>query len=665
MKRKTLFFFSILAPIVAYSQLSYLPDYSWGGKIGGTGFDNAGHVTTDLYGDVIVDGRFSGACDFDISSAVNSVSSTGSTDAFIAKYSQSGSLKWIKSFTSNTPMEDAPYINSSVTDSSGNIYITGHFNGSADFDPSPTGTKILTSNGDADIFIAKYDRNGILVWAGNIGGAEYDRGFGITIDSQDRLYVTGSFRTTADFDITSGVFNMSSEYIDASFIIKMNKDGQIIWGKATQGMGSDVGKSVAVDSSFNVFVSGDNMGTNDFDPSPNGVFNLTSTFSGQAYLLKLDSDGNFVNAGVTIAPPSTTQSNLARTQKLKIDNNNNVIVTGTFYGTADFNFGSADNSMTSYGIYGMNDAFVLKVDNNLNYLWATKLGVQFADGANGLAIDQNNNILTTGYFEGIIVNDYSGRYGEEVFVWALDPAGNQIDLEDYIGPGSGDIGNDITVDKAGNIYVCGIFDTRLKDANVFDYQSYGNNREGFIVKLGSTQVTQPAIVPPTAVQDSFSPIGSSPFILNVLANDQGLSGTPLIKIVSSPLNGILNVNSGSVTYTPNGSSWMNDSFSYTVENGNGLVSNVAKVDLINGNLNVQEADLSRQVKLYPNPAHTTLSVISDSEILSAEVFDLSGKKLLEVKGTYPIDVSSLSTGNYILHAKSKNGKIIRQTFIKK
>lgn len=665
MKRKTLFFISIFAPIIAYSQLSYLPAYSWGGKIGGTGFDTAGHVTTDLYGDVIVDGRFSGASDFDISSVVNNLSSTGSTDAFIAKYSQNGSLKWVKSFSSNTPLEDAPYINSSATDSSGNIYVTGHFNGSADFDPSPTGTKMLTSNGDADIFIAKYDRNGIFVWAGNVGGAEYDRGFGISVDSQDRVYVTGSFSTTADFDITSGVYNLTSEYIDSTFIIKMNKDGQIIWGKATQGMGSDVGTSVAVDSNFNVFVSGNNLGTNDFDPSPTGIFELTSTFSGQAYLLKLDSDGNFVNAGVTIAPASPTQSNLARTQRVKVDSNNNVIITGTFYGTADFNFGAADNSMTSYGIYGLNDAFVLKVDNNLNYLWATKLGVQFADGANGLAIDQNNNILTTGYFEGIIVNDYSGRYGEEVFVWALDPSGNQIDLEDYIGPGSGDIGNDITVDKAGNVYVCGIFDTRLKDANIFDYQSYGNNREGFIVKLGSTQVTQPAIVPPTAVQDSFTPSGSGSFALNVLANDQGLSGTNLIKIVSSPVYGTVNVNGGAVTYTPNGSSWMNDSFSYTVENSNGLVSNVATVSLLNGNLSIDEANAVQQIKIYPNPADTTLSVISDSEILIIEIFDLSGKKLLEVKGTHLVDLSSLSTGSYIIYAKSKNGKTIREKFIKK
>ncbi|MDH6253863.1 hypothetical protein M2347_003590 [Chryseobacterium sp. H1D6B] len=662
MKRKTLFFISIMLPMAAYSQSSYLPAYNWGGKIGGTGYDRADHVITDLYGDVLVDGKFSGNSDFGISSPANSISSSGSSDAYIAKYSGTGSLRWVKAFASNPMSNDTPYINSTATDSSGNIYITGHFNGSVDFDPSPTGTKILTSNGNADIFIAKLDRNGILVWAGSIGGAEYDRGFGITVDSQDKVYVTGSFRTTADFDITSGVFNMTSEYIDTTFILKMDKNAQLIWGKVTQGTGSDIGTSIAVDAAFNVFVTGNNYGTTDFDPSPTGTFTLSNSFAGQAYLMKLDSNGNFLNAGATTA---SNQSHYARSQKIKIDSNNNILIAGSFSGTSDFNFGTADNSMTSYGTYGSSDAFVLKVDNNLNYVWATKLGAQFADGAYGLAIDPNNNILTTGYFQGIIVNDYSGRYGEEVFVWALDPAGNQIGLEDYIGPGSGDQGNDIAIDKSGNIYAAGMFYTSLKDRTIFNYSSAGNS-DGFLIKLGNTAYQLPANLPPTAVTDSFTQNGTGSYVLNVLTNDQGLSGTNLIRIVSYPLYGTLTLNSnGTITYTSTGSTPANDSFSYTVENSNNLVSNVATANIINGNLSVHEADANKKVRLYPNPADTTLSIMSASEILTAEIFDLSGKKLIEVKGNHTIDVSTLNGGVYILSAKTKDGEIIRQTFVKK
>ncbi|SHK83772.1 Ig-like domain-containing protein [Chryseobacterium polytrichastri] len=661
MIKQSLLFFSIMTSMMSYSQLAYLPSYSWGGNIGGTGYDIADHVTTDIYGDVVVSGKFSGNSDFDISSSANSYVSTGSSDAFVAKYSGNGSLKWMKAFASNATSDGTPYVNSMATDSSGNIYLTGHFNGSVDFDPSPTGIKMLTSNGDADIFIAKLDRNGVLVWAGSIGGIEYDRGFGITVDSLDKVYVTGSFRKTADFDITPGIFSMTSEYIDTSFILKIDKDAQFIWAKMTQGMGSDVGTSIAVDSNFNVFVTGNNKGVTDFDPSPTGVFNLSSS-TGQAYLLKLDSNGNFVNAGVTTA---SNQSNLARSQRVKIDSNNNVLITGSFGGTVDFNFANAQNSLISFGLYGMTDAYVLKVDNNLNYLWAKSLGVQFADGADGLAIDQNNNVLATGYFEGIIVNDYSGRYGEEVFTWALDPSGNQIDLEDYIGPGSGDRGYDISVDKSGNIYTVGQFYTHLKDMTIFNYPSAGNS-DGFLIKLGNAVVQQPINMPPTAVSDTFTQNGSGANTFNILANDQTLAGTTLIRIVSYPLYGTLTVNNnGTVTYTPTGLNWMNDSFSYTVENGNGLVSNVATANLIYGNLNVNEVNLDQKTKIFPNPAETSISLTSVSKILMAEVYDLSGKKMFIIKDFKTIDVSTLSPGVYVLKAETIDGQFFKKTFIKK
>ncbi|WP_185246692.1 SBBP repeat-containing protein [Chryseobacterium bernardetii] len=664
MKKLTLLFVIIFLPFIAYSQQSYLPDYNWGGNIGGTGYDRADHIMTDLYGNVIVAGKFSANTDFGISTPATSISSSGSSDAYVAKYSEQGALIWVKTFASNTSYDDAPYINSTAMDYSGNIYLTGYFTGTIDFDPSPTGVKLLTSNGDADIFIAKLDRNGILVWAGNIGGAEYDRGFGITVDNQDRIYVTGSFRTTADFDITPGVFNLTSEYIDTTFIIKLDKNANIIWGKATQGNGSDVGMSVAVDSAYNVFVTGRNLGTTDFDPSPTSSFILSNSFAGQAYLMKLDSNGNFLNAGAT---SSANQNHAATPQKIKIDSNNNIIIAGSFYGTADFNFGTGNNPMTSYGTFQPNDAFVLKVDNNLNYLWATKLGAEFDDGAYGLAIDQNNNILTTGYFRGIIINDYSGRYGEEVFVWALDPAGNQIGLDDYIGPGSGDQGNDITVDKSGNIYVAGMFYTSLKNSTIFNYPSAGNS-DGFVVKLGNIANPAPTDLPPTAIEDFYTQSGNtSSYTLNVLANDQGLSGAQLIKIVSYPLYGTLNVNSnGTIVYTPNVSTPMNDSFSYTVENGNGMVSNVAKVNIINsGSLSVKEAEVGQKIALYPNPADAVVHLMSDSKIMAVQILDMSGKKLLEANGTNKIDVSMLSSGVYLLSAKTQSGEILRQTFIKK
>lgn len=661
MKRKSLLFALTALPLFAYSQYAYLPDYNWGGNIGGTGIERANHVTTDLYGDVIVDGKFNSPTDFDIASSVNSVVNSGYFDAYISKYSPSGSLIWVKTIAANANSNESPYINSTVTDSSGNIYITGSFKGSIDFDPSPTGSRILTSNGESDIFVLKLDRNGTLVWAGNMGSDESDVGNGLTVDSQDNVYVTGSFRKTVDFDMTSGILNLTSEATDTTFIIKLDKNGTIIWGKATQGTGADGGNSVAVDSAFNVFVTGINVGITDFNPNPSSTFNLISAFEGQFFIWKLDSSGNFLNAGVT-TPSNTVYP--SRANKIKIDSNNNVLVAGAFYGTIDFDFGPVNNSMNAMGTGCCSDAFILKVDNDLNYIWARKMGSTVSDMAYGLALDQNNNILSTGFMVGVVVNDTSGRSENEAFIWALDPAGNQIDLEDYVGGGD-DEGREITVDKAGNIYTVGTFNYNLKDMNIFNYTSKGNS-DGFIFKLGNVASPVPSVLPPTAVNDVLSVSGSSSHLFNVASNDQGVSASYTIKIVSYPLFGTLTVNSnGTLTYLPNAGNPGTDSFQYTVENSNGLVSNVASAVITSGNLSTVDVVAGQKVSVYPNPADTVLFIRSFQEVDSATIFDMAGRKINEVKGSRRINVSALVAGMYVITVKMKNGKNLRQTFIKK
>ncbi|NML57516.1 Ig-like domain-containing protein [Chryseobacterium cheonjiense] len=660
---KTFLFFSFILSFPVYSQLAYLPDYSWGGSFGDAEFDYANKVTTDIYGDAIVTGKFIGLVDFDLTASSTNLGSAGQPAISLAKYSPDGSLKWVKKIQSNPTSDNSPHIKSIATDSSGNIYLVGYFYGVVDFDPSPTATKMLAAVGEIGAFIVKLDRNGILVWAGSIGSdLSTFSANGVAVDSQDNVYITGGFSGDGDFDITSGVFNMASGNGQATFILKLNKDSQLIWGKITQGIGGDSGISVAVDSASNVFITGTNSGTNDFDPSPGGTFNITTLTSGQVYLLKLDSNGNFVNAGVVSA---SVQSHRSRSTQVKIDGNNNVIIAGYFSGTLDFDFGTSVNQMTQSGNVPVYDAFVLKVDNNLNYLWAAKLGAEFADGINGLAIDQNDNILSTGFFEGIIVNDYTGRDGSEIFIWALSPAGNQIDLEDYVGPTNIDKGNDIAVDKSGNVYLVGEFMASLKDMTIFDYQSVGM-LDGFVVKLGNAPVQQPANIPPTAINDTFTADGNSSSIHNVLANDLGLSGTNIVKIVSQPLHGTVSINAaGMVTYTPTASAWGTDSFSYTVENGNGLVSNVAVVNLTNANLGTEEIASDHELKLYPNPAVNVVSISSALKITSIEVFEISGKKIFSVKNVHSIDVSSLISGMYVLIAETNDGKRFKKTFIKK
>ena len=114
-------------------------------------------------------------------------------------------LDWVKSFG-----DGGVDIGNSITvDGSGNVYTTGTFEGTVDFDPG-AGTYNLSSNGSRDIFVQKMDASGNLLWAKSFGGTGIDSGNSITIDGSGNVYTTGQFQNTVDFDPAAGAYNLSS-----------------------------------------------------------------------------------------------------------------------------------------------------------------------------------------------------------------------------------------------------------------------------------------------------------------------------------------------------------------------------------------------------------------------------------------------------------------------
>jgi hypothetical protein len=95
-----------------------------------------------------------------------------------------------------------------VTDVSGNIYTTGFFSGTVDFDPG-SGFENLTSNGDYDIHICKLDSVGNFVWASNLGGLYTDFGRAIKVDASGNVYSVGMFTWVSDFDPSSGTHELT------------------------------------------------------------------------------------------------------------------------------------------------------------------------------------------------------------------------------------------------------------------------------------------------------------------------------------------------------------------------------------------------------------------------------------------------------------------------
>ena len=191
-------------------------------------------------------------------------------------------LEWAKSFGGAN--EDYGY--SITVDTLGNVYTTGYFQGTVDFDPG-AGTTNLSSNGFADVFVQKMDPQGNLLWAKSFGGAGSDRGNATTVDASGNIYTKGDYRDTVDFDPGSGVTNLSSNGFAADvFVQKMDPQGNFLWAKSFGGSSVEIGRSITVDASGNVYAIGEFIGTVDFDPGA-GTTNLSSNGGADFFVQKM------------------------------------------------------------------------------------------------------------------------------------------------------------------------------------------------------------------------------------------------------------------------------------------------------------------------------------------------------------------------------------------
>ena len=178
-------------------------------------------------------------------------------------------------------------------DGSGNVYVTGGFSETVDFDPG-AGIVELTSAGSFDVFVSKLDANGNLLWARRVGGTSDDSGGGVVVDGSGNVYVTGHFFSgTVDFDPGAGIVELTSAGFYDVFVLKLNGSGDFVWARHMGGSGSDVGNAVAGDAAGNVYITGYFNGTADFDPGA-GTSGPRPRPASLTCSLKLDSNGALV-----------------------------------------------------------------------------------------------------------------------------------------------------------------------------------------------------------------------------------------------------------------------------------------------------------------------------------------------------------------------------------
>ena len=450
MKKFGIVFVFMAVIFTCFSTSAFAADaiYSWAGSMGGTSADRGYSVAVDSSGNVYTTGFFNDTVDFDLGVGTANLTSAGSTDIFISKIDSSGAYVWAKKIggTSN----DEVY--SIAVDASGNVYTTGYFTGTADFDPG-AGTANLTSTGSSDIFISKLDSSGAYVWAVKIGSAFGDQGNSIAVDTSGNVYTTGFFGSTADFDPGAGTANLTPVGSGDTFISKLDSSGAYVWAKQIGSTSNDQGNSIAVDTSGNVYTTGYFNGTGDFDPDA-GTANLTSS-DDDIFVSKLDSSGAYVWARKMGGISSDYGNSIA------VDSSGNVYTTGFFIDTADFDPGAGTANLTPAGSA---EIFISKLDSSGANVRAKQFGNTGNDRAFSIAVDTSDNVYTTGFFEGTVdfdpnagIVDVISNGGKDIFISKLDSSGLYVWVK-QLGGISDEFGYSVAVDASNNVYTEGYFE---------------------------------------------------------------------------------------------------------------------------------------------------------------------------------------------------------------
>ncbi len=466
-------------------------EHEWSGRFGGTGEDVVRAMHVDAEGNSYTTGYFTDTADFDIGIGETNLVSNGFYDVFIQKTDSNGELVWAQRVGGS--MFD--YGVGITTDPLGNVYITGYFDETVDFDPG-TGEALLTSQGGGDIFILKLDSEGSFVWAKSVGGADYEEATSIDVDELGNVYTIGYIYQTVDFDPGAGEYMLTSEGSSDTFLLKLDVDGNFVSAMRYGGTELDLGMDLYVKDSENIFIAGFFDGTTDLDPRPSKEYPATATEGFAGYALHLGSDGSIKNVYVTEGGEFTNRS-------IAVDDQNNMYVTGYFGFTVDFapTSGSSEYTFSSPLVY---NSVVVKISNNGEVAWArhlhsddTMLGYDLKVGANG-------QVYSSGFFNGTADFDPSGDTSfdlsktsssvSDAYLSILDAKGAFVDAFQYGGVNFIDT-HQMGIDSNDNVYLAAHFEAtvdlnpmpdNINEVTALDF------RDNYLIKMASAPLAVPS-----------------------------------------------------------------------------------------------------------------------------------------------------------------------------
>ncbi len=436
----------------------------------------------DASNNTYISGQFNDTVDFDPGPAVNNI--VGDWDFFILKLDANGNFGWVKTFNVNAI---SGLVGSLDIDAAGNIYASGQFYQTCDFDPNGGIANMTPSY--YDTFILKLDPAGNYVWAKQIAGPGFGNAtcYSMSVDAAGNVYAGGGINGTYDFDPNGGTVNLGTPGSNHGWLLKWDTNGNYVWAKEMTSSWYLTFISLDASSSGDLYVGGSFNGDVDMDPA-GGNFNFADT-SDHIFVAKYDGSGIFQWARNYNGDPYYAFSNTVVS-----DGSNSVIATGSFKNTVDFDPGVGTTNLTSNG---GTDSYVIKYSSTGTLTWAVNFGSTGDDEAHDVFVDANDHVYSTGsngmgnidFDPGTGTYNLSTPYGGG-YISALTDAGNFRWAAQNGGSAGGAIGWLIRTDQLNNIISIGNFNLTVDfdpGAGIANLSNLAGSGPGqvYVQKLGT------------------------------------------------------------------------------------------------------------------------------------------------------------------------------------
>lgn len=479
-------------------------------RIAGTNAEQGLNVAVDSCDNIIVIGFFNtdsaGSDNAVVYNAdgcpCKSLPSTDTAYLFIVKYDPHGFCVW--SARIGTVSSDYGY--GLAVDSCDNIIITGSYNASANvYDSSDDLVTVLPLSGSVNSFIVKYDTCGGFVWSSIMTSDNTIESIAVTIDKENRIYVTGFYQGNAQFynsDLTTIGTTLPNSTSEDTFIASYSPDGSAEWAARVSGANSERGLSIDTDSFNNVVVTGfyiSSLVTLYHGPNGTASSGLTLTNADPAALTADAFVVKYTNTGNAIWATRISGINTEHGNSLTIDNCDNIVITGEYTSQTVTIFDTPNGSIDS-GLFltnsGSSDTFIVKYGPDGTAIWATRIAGANQEQGNSVATDGCNNIVVTGQYlsNPLTIYNFDGSSGPTLsstnhtnaFIAKYNEFGQSIWASKLSGTGTSS-GLGVAFDHMNNVVVTGFYNSDSlqiynSDGCVETTLINNGNTDAFIVK---------------------------------------------------------------------------------------------------------------------------------------------------------------------------------------